>query len=41
MLVRHDPDQVDQVLTLGAALREAQENMAGEELRSSAGSAAS
>lgn len=33
MLVRHDPDQVDQVLTLGAALREAQENMAGEELR--------
>lgn len=33
MLVRHEPDQVEQVLTLGAALREAQASMAGEELR--------
>lgn len=33
MLVRHDPDQVEQVLALGAALRGAQASMAGEELR--------
>jgi hypothetical protein len=33
MLVRHEPDQVEQVLELGAALREAQASMAGEELR--------
>ena len=33
MLVRHESDQVDQVLELGAALREAQGSMAGEELR--------
>lgn len=33
MLVRHDPEQVQQVLDLGAALREAQESMAGEQLR--------
>lgn len=33
MLVRHDPDQVEQVLALGAALREAQASMAGDELR--------
>lgn len=33
MLVRHEPDQVQQVLDLGAALREAQASMAGEELR--------
>jgi DNA repair exonuclease SbcCD ATPase subunit len=33
MLVRHEPDQVEQVLGLGAALREAQASMAGEELR--------
>ena len=32
-LVRHQPDQVDQVLGLGAALREAQETLDGEELR--------
>ena len=33
VLVRHDPDQVTQVLELGAALRQAQESMAGGELR--------
>lgn len=33
VLVRHEPDQVSQVLDLGAALRQAQESMAGEELR--------
>lgn len=33
MLVRHESDQVEQVLALGAQLREAQESMAGEELR--------
>jgi peptidoglycan hydrolase CwlO-like protein len=33
MLVRHEPDQVEQVLGLGAALREAQASMAGDELR--------
>ena len=33
MLVRHESDQVEQVLELGAQLREAQESMAGEELR--------
>jgi hypothetical protein len=33
MLLRHHPDQVEQVLDLGAALREAQESMAGDELR--------
>jgi hypothetical protein len=33
MLVRHEPDQVEQVLGLGAALREAQASMAGEDLR--------
>ncbi|HEX6249141.1 MAG TPA: hypothetical protein VFZ64_14815 [Nocardioidaceae bacterium] len=33
MLVRHDPDQVEQVLDLGAALRGAQASMAGDELR--------
>lgn len=33
MLVRHEPDQVEQVLALGSALREAQATMAGEELR--------
>ncbi len=33
MLVRHDPDQVQQVLDLGAALREAQASMAGDQLR--------
>jgi hypothetical protein len=33
MLVRHEPDQVEQVLELGAALREAQASMAGDELR--------
>lgn len=33
MLVRHDPDQVQQILDLGAALREAQDSMAGEQLR--------
>ncbi|WP_372733334.1 hypothetical protein [Nocardioides sp.] len=32
-LVRHESDQVDQVLSLGAALREAQATMSGEELR--------
>lgn len=33
MLVRHESDQVEQVLRLGAALREAQASMAGNELR--------
>ena len=33
MLVRHEPDQVEQVLALGGALRQAQASMAGEELR--------
>lgn len=33
MLVRHEADQVDQVLQLGASLREAQESMAGDQLR--------
>ncbi len=33
MLVRHDSDQVEQVLELGTALREAQVSMAGDELR--------
>jgi hypothetical protein len=33
MLVRHEADQVDQVLDLGAALREAQESMAADQLR--------
>jgi hypothetical protein len=33
MLVRHEPDQVEQVLGLGAALREAQASMAGDDLR--------
>lgn len=33
MLVRHHAEQVEQVLDLGVALRQAQENLAGEELR--------
>jgi hypothetical protein len=33
MLVRHEPEQVEQILELGAALREAQESMAGDQLR--------
>ena len=33
VLVRHDPDQVEQVLALGSALRDAQESMAGDQLR--------
>ncbi|GEP37082.1 hypothetical protein NPS01_07450 [Nocardioides psychrotolerans] len=33
VLVRRDPDQVDQVLTVGAALREAAAAMSGEQLR--------
>lgn len=33
LLVRQDPDQVEQVLELGAQLRGAQESMAGDELR--------
>ena len=33
MLVRRDADQVEQILDLGTALREAQASMAGEELR--------
>lgn len=33
LLVRHDTEQVDQVLAVGAALREAQASMSGEELR--------
>ena len=33
MLVRHESDQVEQVLELGASLREAQMSMSGDELR--------
>jgi hypothetical protein len=33
LLVRHESDQVEQVLQVGAALREAQASMSGEELR--------
>lgn len=33
LLVRREPEQVDQVLTVGAALREAQANLDGDELR--------
>jgi len=33
LLVRHESEQVEQVLTVGAALREAQASMSGEELR--------
>lgn len=33
MLVRHDADQVEQVLQLGSALRAAQASLAGEDLR--------
>jgi len=33
LLVRYDTEQVEQVLTVGAALREAQASMSGEELR--------
>jgi predicted transcriptional regulator len=33
LFVRRDPDQVDQVLSMGAALREAQAGMSGAELR--------
>jgi len=33
LLVRHEPEQVDQVLQVGAALREAQASMSGDELR--------
>jgi len=33
LLVRRDPDQVDQVLTVGSALREAAAAMSGEQLR--------
>ncbi|KQV73414.1 hypothetical protein ASC64_18400 [Nocardioides sp. Root122] len=33
LLVRRDPDQVDQVLAVGAALREAQENLDATQLR--------
>lgn len=33
LLVRHESEQVDQVLAVGAALREAQAAMSGEELR--------
>jgi DNA repair exonuclease SbcCD ATPase subunit len=33
LLVRHETDQVDQVLQVGAALREAQASMSGDELR--------
>jgi prefoldin subunit 5 len=33
LLVRHEPDQVEQVLQVGAALREAQASMSGDELR--------
>jgi hypothetical protein len=33
LLVRHETDQVEQVLTVGAALREAQASMSGDELR--------
>ena len=33
LLVRHEAEQVEQVLQVGAALREAQESMSGDELR--------
>src|SRR3954465_12602706 len=33
LLVRHEPEQVEQVLQVGAALREAQAAMSGDELR--------
>src|SRR3954466_7406425 len=33
LLVRHESEQVDQVLQVGAALRQAQESMSGDELR--------
>ena len=33
LLVRHEPEQVEQVLQVGAALREAQASMSGDELR--------
>ncbi|WP_244927546.1 hypothetical protein [Nocardioides sp. W7] len=33
LLVRHETEQVDQVLAVGAALREAQASMSGDELR--------
>lgn len=33
LLVRCDPDQADQVVSIGAALREAQESLDGDELR--------
>src|SRR4029079_13389598 len=33
LLVRHDTEQVDQVLAVGAALRDAQASMSGQELR--------
>jgi hypothetical protein len=33
LLVRHETEQVEQVLSVGAALREAQASLAGEELR--------
>jgi len=33
LLVRREPEQVEQVLSIGAALREAQANLAGDELR--------
>lgn len=33
LMVRHDAEQVDQVLQVGAALREAQASMSGDELR--------
>ena len=33
LLVRREPQQVDQMLTVGVALREAQANLDGEELR--------
>jgi len=33
LLVRHEAEQVEQVLTVGAALREAQASMSGDELR--------
>ena len=33
LLVRHETEQVDQVLAVGAALRQAQESMSGDELR--------
>src|SRR4051794_3922727 len=33
LLVHHEAEQVDQVLAVGAALRQAQESMSGDELR--------